>query len=228
MVNQGIYKDNKMTGPLGQYGIAKSLVQTPGWKPLEAAGPLEQALGGGGGGGGGFSMRGGGGEYRGRIGADTTNLPPSQRGLYENSAPSLEAIQGAYDANLENGMTHDEIMTLFNDQADRDKKFWADGFAKDPNFSEKLQKKSYAQMTTQANQDRLKLARDRATIKNTQGQTVNDQLRASAGVYDKPRQGAMPGGRTSIFKAPLAKATKAKTFINPRTNRSFSSTRPHW
>ena len=48
-----------MLGPLGKYGIAKSLVQTPGWKPLEAAGPLEQALGGGGGGGGGFSIRGG-------------------------------------------------------------------------------------------------------------------------------------------------------------------------
>jgi hypothetical protein len=44
-----------MLGPLGKYGIAKSLVQTPGWKPLEAEGPLEQALGGGGGGGG-FSM----------------------------------------------------------------------------------------------------------------------------------------------------------------------------
>ena len=46
-----------MQGPLGNYGIAKSLVQTPGWKPLEAAGPLEQALGRGGGGGG-FSMGG--------------------------------------------------------------------------------------------------------------------------------------------------------------------------
>ena len=39
-------------GPLGDYGIARSLVQTPGWKPLEAAGPLEQALGAGGGRGG--------------------------------------------------------------------------------------------------------------------------------------------------------------------------------
>ena len=25
----------KLQGPLGQYGIARSLVQTPGWKPLE-------------------------------------------------------------------------------------------------------------------------------------------------------------------------------------------------
>lgn len=59
MVNQGIYKDNKMTGPLGQYAIAGSQVQTPGWKPLEGPEtPFEQATGGGGGGGFGFSLGG--------------------------------------------------------------------------------------------------------------------------------------------------------------------------
>ena len=140
-----------MLGPLGKYGIAQSKVQTPGWKPLEAE--QNEMLPQGGGGGGGFSMGfGGGGEYRGRIGADTSNLPPSQRGLYENSAPSLEAIQGAYDANLANGMTHAEIMKLFNEQADRDKKFWAEGFAKDPNFSQTLYDKSQAMMGTDRNQ----------------------------------------------------------------------------
>ena len=43
-----------MLGPLGKYGIAKSLVQTPGWKPLEAeqGGMMPQ----GGRGGGGFGM----------------------------------------------------------------------------------------------------------------------------------------------------------------------------
>ncbi len=48
-------------GPLGQYGIARSLVQTPGWKALEAeeGGMLPNV--GGGGGGGGFGMRFGGG-----------------------------------------------------------------------------------------------------------------------------------------------------------------------
>ena len=50
MYNQGIYKDNKMTGPLGQYAIADSLVKTPGWKPLEAEENemLPQESGGGG------------------------------------------------------------------------------------------------------------------------------------------------------------------------------------
>ena len=44
-----------MLGPLGKYGIAKSQVQTPGWKALEAE-QNEMLPGGGGGGGFGFSM----------------------------------------------------------------------------------------------------------------------------------------------------------------------------
>ena len=54
MNNKGIYKDNKMTGPLGMYGIANSQVQTPGYAGLldpVTGKPME-----GGGGGGGFSM----------------------------------------------------------------------------------------------------------------------------------------------------------------------------
>ena len=47
-----------MQGPLGNYGIAQSLVQTPGWKALEAE---ENEMLPGGGGGGGFGMRFGGG-----------------------------------------------------------------------------------------------------------------------------------------------------------------------
>ena len=42
-------------GPLGDYGIAQSLVQTPGWNPLEHT----DAKGGGKKRGGGFSIRGG-------------------------------------------------------------------------------------------------------------------------------------------------------------------------
>jgi len=174
---------------------------------------------GGGGGGGGFSV-GAANDYRGRIGADTSNIPPSMRGLYENSAPSLESIQGAYDANLKNGMKHEEIMTLFNNQADNDKKFWADGFAKDPDFSNNLQRQSQAMMSSNSSQAAAKLAHERATVKNTQGQTVNDQLRASAGVFDAPRQGAMPGGRSSTY-SPIIK--KAPLALNPRTGRTFSS-----
>ena len=148
-----------------------------------------------------------GGEYRGRIGADTTNLPPSMRGLYENSAPSLEAIQGAYDANLKNGMAHQEIMTLFNNQADNDKKFWAEGFAKDPNFSQTLYDNSQKMLGT--NQAAKQLAYERATKKNKYGQTVNDQLRASAGAFNEPFKAKGYGPWTgSTVKAAAPKATK--------------------
>ena len=206
-------------GPMGAYTPAKSLLETPGWKALEAE--QNEMLPGSGGG---FSLggRGGGGsQYRGRIGADTSNLPPSQRGLYENSAPSLEAIQGAYDANLANGMTHQEIMKLFNEQADRDKKFWAEGFAKDPNFSQTLYDKS--QKILSSNQAAKQLAYERATKKNTQGQTINDQLLASRGAFNQPFKAKGYGpwsGGTVKAAAPLA--------LNPRTGRTFSSTRPHW
>ena len=212
-----------MQGPLGQYGIARSLVQTPGWKALEAE-QNEMLPGGGGGGCGGFSLRGGGcSEYRGRIGADTSNLPPSMRGLYENSAPSLAAIQSSYDANMATGRyTHEEAMAIINDQADRDAKFWAEGFANDPNFSQTLYDNSQRMLGT--NQAAKKVLYDRANKKNRYGQTVNDQLRASAGVFDAVRQGAMPGGRTSNWSP---KITKAAAPLNPRTGRTFSSA-GHW
>ena len=49
MVNQGVMKDPRMMGPLGQYGIAKSQVQTPGWKALESEQGGMMPEGGGGG-----------------------------------------------------------------------------------------------------------------------------------------------------------------------------------
>ena len=192
-------KKGPLGNNLGNYGIAQSNVLTPGYAGL--LDPMTGEPTQGGGGGGGFSMGMGGG-YRGRVGADTSNLPPSQRGLYENSAPSIEAIQSAYDANMATGRyTHEEIMANFNAQADRDKKFWADGFAKDADFSNNLQRQSQKMLGT--NQAAKQLLYDRGTKKNRYGQTVNDQLRASAGVFDAPRQGAMPGGRSS---APMAKS----------------------
>jgi len=47
-----------MRGPLGNYGIARSLIETPGWLPLEAEGPLGEPESGGGGGRFGFSLGG--------------------------------------------------------------------------------------------------------------------------------------------------------------------------
>jgi len=199
----------------GGHQIAQSLVQGPGWNPFDDPYTEDNPNGGGGGSSGSYGM---GGEYRGRIGADTSNLPPSQRGLYENSAPSRESIQGAYDANLKNGMTHEEIMTLFNNQADNDKKFWADGFAKDADFSNNLQRQSQAMLGT--NQAAKQLLYDRGTKKNRYGQTVNDQLRAGAGVYDKPRQGAMPGGRSS---APMAKVVRSVSPGGGNSRRSYTA-----
>jgi len=63
-------------------------------------------------------------DYKGRIGADTSNIPPSMRGSYDVSAPSVESIQGAYQANIDNGMTHEAIMKSFNAQAARDAAWW--------------------------------------------------------------------------------------------------------
>lgn len=45
-----------MRSPLGAYGIAHSQLERIGYNPLQAQGPLEQALGGGGGGGFGFQL----------------------------------------------------------------------------------------------------------------------------------------------------------------------------
>jgi len=50
-------------GPLGQYGIARSLIQTPGWNPLEHTDARGNPMGGKKRGGG-FSVRGGGGRRR--------------------------------------------------------------------------------------------------------------------------------------------------------------------
>ena len=207
MVNEGVMKDPRMMGPLGQYGIAKSQVQTPGWKALE--GEQGEMLPGGGGGSGGYTL-GGGGQYRGRIGADTTNLPPSQRGLYANSAPSLEAIQGAYDANLKNGMTDQEIMTLFNDQADRDKKFWADGFAKDRNFDKTLLANSQAMMGKKYGTTAASGAAYAQKLKTQQKN--NSLLAASRGAFNHnqaPKVGSWSPGGT--VKAPLAKTIRRRS-----------------
>ena len=208
-------------GPLGQYGIAQSLIQTPGWKALEAE--ENEMLPDVGGGGGGFGMRFGGqpawaGEYRGRVGANTTNLPPSMRGLYENSAPSAEALTSAYNANLARGMTHPEIMKLFNDQADRDAKFWAEGFAKDPNFSQTLSDKSQAIV---AKPYGTTAASGKAYAQKLKTQQKNKSLlAASRGAFNHnqpPRVGSWSPGGTVKAKAPLA--------LNPRTGRSYSSGR---
>ena len=63
-------------------------------------------------------------DYTGRIGADTSNIPPSMRGQYKYSAPSVDSIQGAYQANIDRGMTNEAIMKSFNDQAARDAAWW--------------------------------------------------------------------------------------------------------
>ena len=202
-------KKGPLGNNLGNYGIAQSNVLTPGY-----AGLLDPMTGepmqGGGGGGGGFSM-GMGGEYRGRIGADTSSLPPSQRGLYENSAPSLESIQGAYDANMATGRyTHEEIMENFNAQADRDKQFWADGFAKDPDFSNNLQKKSLAMMGTDRNQAAIAFQQKNAAA-----------LKASRGAFTTPKVGGWsPGGTVT---APMAKAVKSVSPGGGNSRRSYTA-----
>ena len=202
-------KKGPLGNNLGNYGIAQSNVLTPGYAGLldpMTGEPME-----GGGGGGGFSMGfGGGGEYRGRIGADTSNLPPSQRGLYENSAPSIEAIQSAYDANMATGRyTHEEIMANFNAQADRDAKFWADGFAEDPDFSNNLQRKSQKMMESNASQAANKAFQANQKIFAAQGGSAG--FNANAG-----QTGSWtPGGS---YTAPMAKKVFSPKKYTPTNN----------
>ena len=187
-------KKGPLGNNLGKYGIAQSNVLTPGYAGL--LDPMTGEPTQGGGGGGGFSMGMGGG-YRGRVGADTSNLPPSQRGLYENSAPSKEAIQSAYDANMATGRyTHEEIMANFNAQADRDKKFWADGFAKDADFSNNLQRQSQKMMGSNFSQAANKAFQANQKIFQKQG--------GSAGFNPNAGQTGSwtPGGS---YTAPMAK-----------------------
>ena len=207
-------KKGPLGNNLGKYGIAQSNVLTPGYAGLldpMTGEPME-----GGGGGGGFSMGfGGGGEYRGRIGADTSNLPPSQRGLYENSAPSIEAIQSAYDANMATGRyTHEEIMANFNAQADRDAKFWADGFAEDPDFSNNLQRKSQKMMESNASQAANKAFQANQKIFAAQGGSAG--FNANAG-----QTGSWtPGGS---YTAPMAKAVKSVSPGGGNSRRSYTA-----
>ena len=70
MLEEGRLRPVAQQGPLGQYGIARSLVQTPGGKALEAE-QNEMLPRGGGGGGMSFRMGGGGG----RSGFDWGNYP---------------------------------------------------------------------------------------------------------------------------------------------------------
>jgi len=62
--------------------------------------------------------------YTGRIGVDTSNIPPSMRGQYEYSAPSVASIQGAYDANMARGMTSESAISALNAQGARDAQYW--------------------------------------------------------------------------------------------------------
>ena len=83
-----------MLGPLGKYGIAKSQVQTPGWKALEAE-QNEMLPGGGGGGGFGFSMG------------------PQQRGYND-----MERTLLAHDEPGSFKVTTDQYAAKYSDQLD--------------------------------------------------------------------------------------------------------------
>ena len=82
-------------------------------------------------------------------------------------------------------------------------------------------------MSSNSSQAAAKLAYERATVKNTQGQTVNDQLRASRGAFNqtpsKPGGWSPSAGSKMTSFAP--KITKAAAPLNPRTGRSYSSGR---
>ena len=207
-----------MQGPLGQYGIARSLVQTPGWNPLEAEEGGMMPAGGGGGGGMSFRMGGGGSSadvlegygYKGEWSPNQTNIAPSVRGV-TGTRPNSDIAYASAVANWKSGL-YPTLDAALQAQVNLMNKIPQYSIAENQRLVDASQK----MMGSNASQAAAKLAHERATVKNTQGQTVNDQLRASRGVFNQaPKVGDWSPGGTVKAKAPLA--------INQRTGRTYSS-----
>jgi hypothetical protein len=205
-----------MLGPLGNYGIAQSLVQTPGWKALEAE--QNEMLPGDGGGGGGFGMSFGGRGmtdeekvraygYEGGLSPMQDDVPPSMRGI--ESRPNASIMLQSAQANIDSGLYKDMNESMAA-QIALNKKIPQYSFEENVRrslASQEMVKKPYGTTAASGKQwaDTLKAR-----------QTNAPALRASAGVYDPIRQGAVPGGGTNFSPTPTR-----KTIIAPLANRSL-------
>jgi hypothetical protein len=215
-----MYKDNKMTGPLGQYAIAGSKVQTPGWKPLEGPEtPFEQATGGGGGGGFGFQLGGGSNEdlldsygYEGEWSPMQNNVPPSLRGVY-GTRPNADVAYDAARKNFEAGhyATMDESLQATVNLMNKIPQYSIAENQRLVDASQKSMQQAYGTTAASGKKwaDTLKTRQDNSAA-----------LRASRNAFNQaPKVGDWaPYGTVKAKAAPL----------NPRTGRVYSSTRPHW
>jgi hypothetical protein len=218
-------------GPLGQYAIAGSQVQTPGWKPLEGPDtPFEQLTGGGGGGGFGFSLGGGSNEdlldsygYEGEWSPMQNNVPPSLRGVY-GTRPNADVAYDAARKNFEAGhyATMDESLQATVNLMNKIPQYSIAENQRLVDASQKMMGQKYG--TTAAS--------GAAYAEKLKTQQKNKSLLAAsrnAWDHSKPPKanswGPWAGSATKSF---TPKVTKVAAPLNPRTGRTYSSTRPHW
>ena len=140
--------------------------------------------------------------YTGRTVPMQNNVPPSMR----DSAPNASVMLAAAAANVRSGR-YNNMQEAMNAQQAFNKKYptlTPEQNRAQIKASQDLQSQTY-------NPAAIKLAKDRATIKNTQGQTVNQQLAASRNAF-KGASGPKPGQTTySAKKTSTAKAVKSYT-----------------
>jgi len=140
--------------------------------------------------------------YTGRTVPMQNNVPPSMR----DSAPNASVMLAAAAANVRNGR-YNNMQEAMNAQQAFNKKYPT----LTPEQNRAQIKKSQDLQSQTYNPAAIKLAKDRATIKNTQGQTVNQQLAASRNAF-KGASGPKPGQTTySAKKTSAAKAVKSYT-----------------
>jgi len=152
--------------------------------------------------------------YTGRTVPMQNNVPPSRR----DSAPNASVMLAAAAANVRNGR-YNNMQEAMNAQQAFNKKYPT----LTPEQNRAQIKKSQDLQSQTYNPAAIKLAKDRATIKKTQGQTVNQQLAASRNAF-KGASGPKPGQTTySAKKTSAAKAVKKYTTKN--VNTSFKARR---
>jgi hypothetical protein len=152
--------------------------------------------------------------YTGRTAPNQTNVPPSMR----DSAPNAQIMLDAARKNVEMGR-YNNMQEAMNAQQAFNLKYPT----LTPEQNRAQIKKSQDLQSQTYNPAAIKLAKDRATIKNTQGQTVNQQLAASRNAF-KGASGPKPGQTTySAKKTSAAKAVKKYTTKD--VNTSFKARR---
>jgi len=191
-----------MQGPLGQYGIARSLVQTPGWKALEAE-QNEMLPNNRRGGSVSFGPAGRGMTdeervraygYEGGLSQMQNDVPPSMRGI--ESRPNASIMLESAQANIDSGLYKDmnEAMAA---QIALNKKIPQYSFAENVRRSLASQ-----EMVKRNDQAALRQASANQALIRKQG-TANSLINTNQGQVDS----WTPGGSYKPRYGPLAKSS---------------------